>query len=164
MPRFLNAIYKIGINPVVDPPDSVMKIIFAQAARSKGPIAVCGKLNGAEFVQTLVKFKGAWRLYINGPMLKDSGLKVGDVAKVEMEFDPRPRSVPMPPALADGFRKDKKARAAFDKLAPSRQKEILRYIGSLKTQASIEKNVSRIMSHLRGESVDHVLTRPRRCD
>ena len=38
MPRFLNAIYKIGINPVVDPPDSVMKIIFAQAGSP--PVAV----------------------------------------------------------------------------------------------------------------------------
>jgi len=164
MPRFLNAIYKIGINPVVDPPDSVMKIIFAQAGRSRGPIAVCGKLNGAEFVQTLVKYKGAWRLYINGPMLKSSGLKVGDVAKVDIEFDPRPRQVPIPPALADGLGKDKKARAAFDKLAPSRQKEIFRYIGSMKTQESIDRNVSRILSHLRGEQVDHVLIRPRRSD
>lgn len=162
MPRFLNAIYKIGINPVVDPPDSVMKIIFAQAGRSRGPIAVCGKLNGAEFVQTLVKYKGAWRLYINGPMLKSSGLKVGDVAKINIEFDPKPRDVAMPPALADGLRKDKKARAAFDNLPPSRQKEILRYIGSLKTEASIDKNVGRVIGHLRGEKVDHVLTRPRR--
>src|SRR5215204_6244451 len=100
MPRFSKPIYKIGINPVVDPPEAILNTIFAQAGRSKGPIAVRGKLNGAEFIQTLVKFRGAWRLYINGPMLKESGLEVGDIAKVEIEFDPRPRKVSMPAALA----------------------------------------------------------------
>jgi len=162
MPRFSGSIYKLGINPVVDPPDRSMKIIFAEAGKSAGPIPVRGKLNGFEFEQTLVKYRGAWRLYINGPMLKASGLKVGDTAEIEIEFDPKPRKVPMPGALADAFRKNKMAGIAFDQLTPSRQKEILRYIGSLKTPESIDKNVSRMIRHLLGEETDHVLTRPRR--
>ena len=162
MIKFQSKIYKIGINAVVDPPGPVMKIIFAEASRSMGPIPVVGTLDGAQFIQTLVKYQGVWRLYINGPMLKASGLKIGDTANIQIEFDPRPRDVQMPPPLASAFQKNQKARAAFDKLTPSRQKEILRYIGSLKTQESIDENVSRILSHLRGEVVDHVLTRPKR--
>ena len=162
MSKFTSQIYKIGINPVVDPPVRVLTEIFARAGRSKGPIPVCGKLNGAAFVQTLVRYGGVWRLYINAGMLKDSGLKVGDNAKVEIDFDPRAREVPTPRALADRLRKDKDARRTFNNLSPSRRKEILRYIGSLKSQAAIDKNVDRIISHLRGEKVDHVLTRSRR--
>jgi hypothetical protein len=162
MPRFSSSIYKLGINPVVDPPDGVMQSIFAVAKKSKGPIPVRGKLNGVEFSQTLVKYRGAWRLYINGRMLNASGLNVGDRAAIEIDFDPGPRNVPVPAELAVALRTDKAAREAFDNLSPSRQKEILRYIGSLKTEAAIAKNVDRIIGHLRGEETNHVLTNRRR--
>ena len=154
MVSFTSAIYKIGINPVVDPPEKALSAIFHQAGKTRGPIPVRGRLNGADFIQTLVKYKGAWRLYINGPMLKDSGLAVGDVANIEMEFDPRPRDVPVPPALASFLAKDKGARLEFEKLSPSRRKDILKYLGSLKTEASVVKNVERVMRHLRGEETD----------
>jgi hypothetical protein len=162
MPRFAATIYKIGINPVVDPPNRALTAIFAQAGKSRGPIPVRGKLNGVEFIQTLVKYGGSWRVYINGPMLNASRLNVGDRATIEIEFDPTPRTTPMPNELAAAFRKDGHARKAFDDLSPSRQKEIMRYIGSLKTEDAINKNVQRIIAHLRGEKIDHVLTRERR--
>ena len=154
MPRFDSIIYKIGINPVIDPPERVMKLLFDQAGRSRGPIPVRGKINGAEFLQTVVKYQGAWRLYVNGPMLKSCGSKVGDSVKIEIDFDPDPRDVPMSGQLADAFRRDKVAKAAFEKLSPSRQKEIQKYLGSLKTEESIRRNVERILHHLRGEDTD----------
>ncbi len=104
MVKFAATIYKIGINPVVDPPGKVLSALFAQAGKDKGPIPVCGHLNGAEFIQTLVKYRGVWRLYINGEMLKASGLNVGDTANVEIEFDPRPRQTPMPLKFAKALR------------------------------------------------------------
>ena len=150
--KFKAEIYKIGINPVIDPPDDVLAVIFEQAGRSKGPIPVRGKLNGAAFIQTLVKYQAAWRLYVNGQMLEDSGLTVGDTARVEVEFDPEPREVPEPEALAAALRKNAKAKAALDKLPPSRRKEIFRYIGSLKSETAIEKNVARVIEQLRGRT------------
>jgi hypothetical protein len=162
MTKFSSKIFKLGINPVVDVPLRALEIIFTQAGKSKGPIPVRGFLNGAEFLQTLVKYKGAWRLYINGRMLKASGLSVGDRAMIEIEFDVRPRLTPVPDELEAALQKDRQAREAFDDLPPSRQKEIMKYIGSLKTEDAISKNVRRIIAHLRGEKIDHVLTRPRR--
>jgi hypothetical protein len=162
MPRFLATIYKIGINPVIDPPGRALKAVFAQAGKSKGPIPVRGKINGMDFIQTLVKYGGLWRLYINGSMLKASGINVGDRVTIEIEFDPMPRTIPMPGELAAALRKDNRAREAFDDLPPSRQKEIMKYIGSLKTEDAIIKNVRRIIAHLRGKKINHVLTRERR--
>lgn len=147
--KFKAEIYKIGINPVVDPPDSVLEAVFDQAGKSKGSIPVCGVLNGAPFTQTLVRFAGEWRLYINGEMLSASGLKVGDVANIEIEYDPRPRDVAMPAELADALQKDKLARLAFEKLNPSRKKEISRYIGSLKSAEARARNVERVLKQLR---------------
>ena len=154
MVRFSQVIFKIGINPVVDPPQVVLSRIFKQAGKSSGPIPVRGKINGAEFTQTLVKYRGAWRLYINGPMLKDSRTAVGDRIRIEIEFDPEPREVPMPAKLATAFRSNPSAKATFDLLAPSRRKEILRYIGSLKSAEAIEKNVERVLAQLSGSSED----------
>ena len=132
-----------------------MEKLFERAGRSKGPIAVRGTLNGAEFTQTLVKYSGIWRLYINAGMLRDGGAEVGDDVTIEIDIDPRPREVQMPAALADAFRKDKMAEAAFDRLTPSRRKEILRYLGSLKSSESIEKNVIRVVAQLHDEKADH---------
>jgi len=149
MPRFSATIYKLGINPVVDPPERVLNAIFKQAGRTKGPIPVHGKVNGREFRQTLVKYAGEWRLYVNGVMLKASGTKVGDEVLIEIDFDPSPPEVAMPDALAKAFSKDGPARKAFDALAPSRRKEIIRYIGSLKSDGSIERNVKNVIRRLR---------------
>lgn len=151
---FSARILKLGINPVVDPPSEVLDILFQQAGRSKGPIPVCGSLNGVAFTQTLVKYRGAWRLYINGPMLRSAGLKVGDTAVVAMEFDPTPRSVPVPPQLRRALTANKRAASAFRSLSASRRNEILKYLGSLKTEAAIEKNVSRVIKHLTGDETD----------
>jgi hypothetical protein len=148
MISFRSQIYKLGINPVVDPPDKVLAAVFATAGKSKSPIPVRGRINGREFIQTLVKFRGVWRLYINSPMLKSSELEVGDIADIEIEFDPRPREVAMPPELATALQRNAKARTAFGELTPSRQKEILRYIGSLKSPEAITKNVERVFDQL----------------
>lgn len=148
--RFRAAIYKIGINPVVDPPEDVLQGLFEAVGREKGPIPVRGKIDGAEFVQTLVKYQGLWRLYVNGEMLRASGLKVGDTAEVEIEHDSGPRNVPMPAKLKVALDRDKQAKIAFAALRPSRRKEIFRYINSLRTEQSIARNVEKILQQLKG--------------
>lgn len=162
MQTFSAKIYIISkINPVVDVPDEVLSAIFAQARRSKGPIPVRGRLNGAEFIQTLIKYAGAWRLYLNGEMRKSAGIATGDMAEVEIQFDPRPRTEPVPGKFAEALEADKTAREEFDKLSPSRQKEILRYLNSMKTEASLVKNVEKVVRHLTGKPADtlHALMR-----
>lgn len=152
MIKFQAIIYKIGINPVIDPPGDVLDSIFLQAGRSKGPIPVCGLLDGAEFIQTLVKYGGAWRLYINGPMLKAAGCNVGDTVTVEIGFDPRKRDVPMPDRLREMLDTNKIASDAFNALTPSRKKEVLRYLGSLRSDEALERNIEKVIRTLVGES------------
>ncbi|MEO8087630.1 MAG: YdeI/OmpD-associated family protein [Bacteroidota bacterium] len=157
MPTFSSKIFKIGINPCVIVPAAVLKVLFAQAGKSKGPIPVKGKLNGAAFLQTVVKFSGAWRLYLNGKMLKDAGIKNGDMtlvtgemAYVEIEFDIRPRHITMHNDLELALKKNKKASSAFDSLSPYRKKEIVRYIGNLKSEEAVQRNIKKAIQHLSG--------------
>lgn len=151
MIKFSSRIYKLGINPVVDPPDSALEKLFKLAGKDKGPIPVRGRLNGAEFIQTLVKYQGTWRLYINGQMLKDSGLKVGDGAKIELEYDRQRRQYAMPPVLERALKNDAEMRTSFKSLSPSRQTEIVRYFGSLKSETALLRNIEKLRSKLIGK-------------
>ena len=151
MESFTAKILIIGINPYVGIPEDVLDALFKQAGKTKGPIPIRGRLNGKEFLQTLVKYQGAWRLYLNTPMRRDAAIDVGDNAIIEIEFDPEPRIVPMHPKFARALSKNKVAKAAFEKLTPSRQKEILRYLNSMKTEESLVRNIEKVIQYLSGK-------------
>lgn len=151
MKSFSATISKIGINPYVFLPDDILNALFKQADKSTSPIPVRGKIDGKRFIQTLVKYQGAWRLYINGEMRQAAGVDVGDQVRIQIEFDPAPRIETMPPKLKDALSKHKGAKAAFERLTPSRQKEMLRYLNTMKTETSLERNIEKIIQHLLGE-------------
>ena len=162
MKSFSATVDKIGINPYVSLPDEVLESIFEQAGKNKGPIPVRGTVNGKPFTQTLVGYQGAWRLYINGMLREAAGIDVGDEAHIRLEFDPTPRSEPIPPKLERALAENKSAKAAFEKLIPSRQREILRYLNSIKAEESLDRNIERVIKHLLGETIDglrHVTSR-----
>ncbi len=141
----------IGINPFVLLPEKVLKQIFTQAEKDKGPIKVKGTIDGHDYIQTLVRYSGHWRLYINGPMLKVSGKNVGDRITLTIEFDPEERTEPMHPLLHEALKANMKAKDAFYNLSPYRQKEICRYINHLKSETTIDKNVERAIQFLLGK-------------
>lgn len=141
----------IGVNPYVLLPKELLEALFEQAGKNKGPVQVKGKLNGKPYTQTLVKFAGKWRLYLNGVMRKAAGIDVGDMANVEIEFDPLERTIEMHPKLASALKKNKQALETFESLSPSRKKEIVRYIGFLKSEESVDKNVKRAILFLTGQ-------------
>ena len=151
MTSFNDTIKIIGVNPYVVPPERVLNALFKECGRSAGPIPIRGMLNGHPYIQTLVKFQGMWRLYLNMPMRKAAGIDVGDTAEFTVEFDPRSRDVEMPKALELALRKNPKARAVFDSLSPSRQKEINRYIARLKDPEVVKKNIQRAIDFLEGK-------------
>ena len=156
MSSFSSRIRIININPYVTPPLAVLRTIWKQAGKETGPIQVKGKLNGFPFLQNLLRYEGAWRLYLNTPMRKSSGLGVGDVAHVEIEYDPKPRIVPMIPSFKKALSKSHKAAQAFDKLTPSRRKEILRYLANLKTDESRKRNIDIVIRYLSGQKGKHL--------
>lgn len=148
---FTAEIFIIGINPYVLLPKDVLLDIFKQAKKDKGPIPVKGKMNNHSFIQTLVKYKGEWRLYLNTPMRKATQLDVGDMATFQLEFDASERMIPMHPKLEKAFKKYKQARATFDALPPYRQKEIKRYLGFLKSEETIDRNIEKVIEMLLSE-------------
>jgi hypothetical protein len=140
----------IGVNPYVLLPQRVLKAIFKAAGKDRGKIPVKIKIDGHAFSQTLIKYSGHWRLYLNTPMRRAAAKDVGDRAQFAVAYDPIPRTVPMPEKLQEAINQNHKAKRAFECLSPSRQKEIVRYIANLKSEEAVEKNINRAINFLSG--------------
>ncbi len=140
----------IGINPYVAVPENVLAAIQAQAGKNKSPIPIKGTLNGRAFRQTLVKYRGAWRLYVNTEMLENSPKRIGETVELDIAYDPADRAIHPHPRLVEALAQNKQAKERFDALPPYLQKEIVRYISFLKTEASIERNVAKAIDFLLG--------------
>lgn len=145
---FSTKIEIIGINPFVFLPEEVLQAIFGQAKKDKGKIPVTMTIDGHPFIQTLVKYSGYWRLYLNTPMRKAAGKDVGDTAVFTIAYDPKPREIIIHPKLAEALKKNTEAKKVFDHLPPSRRQEIVRYISFLKTEESVDRNVSKAINFL----------------
>ena len=151
MHQFQATLEIIDGNPYVHVPPPILDVIFQKASKQKGPIPIRGAVNDKSYRQTLVKYKGHWRLYVNMEMLKNSPKRIGEMLDITVEFDPGDRTIEPHPKLIDALENNPDAKAAFERLPPSRQKEIVRYISYLKTEASIDRNVSRAINFLLGK-------------
>lgn len=141
----------IGINPYVSVPEPVLRSLFDRNGKDKGPIPVHGTINEKPYRQTLVRYRGAWRLYINTSMLPKSPERIGEILRITIAYDSSDRSVHPPPKLLEALANHPEAQRRFSMLTPSRRKEISRYIASLKTEESVQRNVERAIRSLLGK-------------
>lgn len=150
---FEATVRKVDINPYVRVPAVVVSALRAQSAKASGPIPVKGTLQGKRIAANVVRFRGLWRLYLNGVMRKAAACDVGDPVWVTLAADGAKRETAMPPAFASALKRSAKARKAFDALPPYRRKEILRYLGGLKGEAARARNVAKAIAYLKGEQI-----------
>jgi Bacteriocin-protection, YdeI or OmpD-Associated/Domain of unknown function (DUF1905) len=144
----------IGVNPFV--------LLGAKEASQlkenwRGPMPVRFKINGKEDESWRVNLMpvrdGTYRLYLNGDVRKESGVDVGGMLTLEVEFDDEYRRGPMHPMptwFGDELQRNPAAMRAWDHLSPSRQKEILRYFAGLKSAEAKQRNLRRALYVLAG--------------
>jgi hypothetical protein len=152
--EFRAKIERKGINPYV--------LVSAARARRinagwKKPLPVLVQVNGqpdpAWRVNMMPAGDGSFYLYLDGVVRKASGADVGDTVDVSLAFDPAYRSGPqdeMLPEFAARLDEDAGAKARWDGLQPSLQKEILRYLANLKSDAARQRNIDRAIGVLGG--------------
>jgi hypothetical protein len=157
MDEFSAKVEIIDINPYVKVPISIVERLHRELKKEAGPIPVKGKLQGKPFIANVVKFRGMWRLYLNTPMRKAANKDVGDRVRVELQLDRSIRKTPSPRKFTLALAKSRKAREAFAKLRLSRQKEILRYLGNLKQEETLERNIAKVIQFLEGKKVEGLI-------
>lgn len=146
---FKARIYKVGINPCVKVPHRITDKLTS----TKGYIPVKGTIEKHFFQQTLCPVKNeGYRLYVNGPMLKGAGLNPGDTAHfvIEQDTPERNQNHPMPKNFKKQLQ-EHRLLEMFQQLTPSRQKEINRYLNNLKSEASLNHNINKLVNALQGK-------------
>jgi hypothetical protein len=149
--KFTAEINIIGVNPYVQVPDKILQNIFRKSGKNRGAIPIKGHIHGLPYKQTLIKYSGDWRLYINNTMLHNSPRRIGEIIKISVEYDPEPRVINPHPGFIKALNKNKEAKEVFENLPPSRRTEIVRYIGNLKTEKAVEINIARAIHFLLGK-------------
>ncbi len=98
---------------------------------------------------------GSFYLYLNGIVRTEAAVCVGDLVRVEMQFDTGYRNGPQHP-LPSWFKKalneNPRARENWDALIPSRKKEILRYFAGLKSAEARARNLAKAVDVLSGQA------------
>ncbi|MBS1534726.1 MAG: YdeI/OmpD-associated family protein [Bacteroidetes bacterium] len=149
--QFKAEINIIGVNPFVYVPEAILLEIFKQAAKDKGLIPIKGTINGEPYKQTLVKYSGQWRLYINTVMLKNSPQRIGEFIDITVGYDPESRAIETPAKFLIALNENPEAKTVFDGLSASRKLEIIRYLSKLKTPETLDKNIQRAIDFLLGK-------------
>jgi hypothetical protein len=149
--KFSAKIEIIGVNPFVFVPNDILQDIFKQAGKDKGYIPINGTINEMQYRQTLVKFSGEWRLYINTSMLKNSPKRIGEVIEIMVKYDSESREIEAPDSFINALAENQAAKTVFDSLTASRKLEIVRYLVKLKSEVTLEKNIKKAINFLLGK-------------
>jgi len=129
-----------------------------EAFGSKRP-KIKATIEGVPYRGTLVRTPTlAPAASVGGPkhiliILKDireqAGKTFGDEVHIAVEADEAPRVVAVPKDLAAAFKKDKEARALFDGLSYTHQKEYVRWIEEAKRQETRQSRIVRTIEMLK---------------
>ncbi|MGQ0703096.1 MAG: YdeI/OmpD-associated family protein [Gemmatimonadales bacterium] len=99
----------------------------AQAAR----LRAIGRLGARGWYRTtIVRFGRSKRLYLDQWMRAEAGVRVGDTVEVVVRPDRGARELALPAPLAAALDGNSRARSAWERLAPSRRREMWTSSGS----------------------------------
>lgn len=153
--RFSALVELHGVNPFV-------LVSSERAAKLKRawrrPMPVSIRVNGQPRepwrINMMPVGDGSFRLYLHGDVRKACGAKIGDRVKVEVSFDAaykRGPEQPLPGWFRAALEKTPVAKANWGRLPRSRQKEIVRYLARLKSEAARARNLERALGALSGK-------------
>jgi uncharacterized protein YdeI (YjbR/CyaY-like superfamily) len=81
-------------------------------------------------------------------MRKQADVGLGDQVRLVLEVDTSPRTVSMPQEFVQALEENPPAKAAFERLPPSHQKEILTYLNWVKRPETRKRNIEKAIASL----------------
>jgi hypothetical protein len=116
-----------------------------QTFGTRARVPVRGTVNGFPFRGSLFPMGGRHIMVVNRHLRAGARVKGGDTVSVVMERDTEPRVITPPPDLSRALKADKEARAMWDKLSFTHQREHVEHIEGAKRpetrQRRIEKSI-----------------------
>lgn len=104
--------------------------VKAELGKARAPVKVT--VNGYAFRSTVSVYGGRYYVPVRRDRREAAGVKVGDVVDVTLELDTEPRVLEIPPELTAALARNKTARALWEKLGRSHQREHVEAIAACK--------------------------------
>jgi len=101
---------------------------------------------------SIARMGGEFWLGVSAANRELTGASAGNTYDVDVELDTAPRTVDVPPDLAAALAKDQQARAAFDALSYSHQRQHVEAIAGAKKQETRQRRIDKTLAMLRGEA------------
>ena len=115
--------------------------------RARAPVR--GTINGHPFRSTVAVYGGRSYLPVRKALREAAGVAAGDAVVIELEADEQPRTVDPPPALAAALAADPEARAAFEGLSFTHQREYTEWVAEARREATRRRRVDQAVEMLR---------------
>jgi hypothetical protein len=120
-----------------------------KAFGSRGRVSVKGTINGFAFRTSIFpNGDGTHHMMINKAMQQGGKAKPGDTVKMTLARDDTAKTVEVPADVKRALAKNKRALAAFEKLAPSHRREHLRVITEAKKPETRARRIERMIEKL----------------
>ena len=119
------------------------------AAFGKARAPVRGTINGHPFRSTVAVYGGRSFLPVRKALREAAGVAAGDAVVIELEADEQPRTVDPPPDLAAALAADPEARAAFEGLSFTHQREYAEWVAGARREETRRRRVDQAVEMLR---------------
>lgn len=131
--------------------DAFVEVPFdVEAAFGSKKPKVKAMIEGIPYRGTLVRMGTECHLLLILKSIRDQiGKTFGDEVKVTVEPDAEPRVIEVPPELKKAFSKEKEAKAIFDKLSYTHQKEYVTWITEAKREETRQARVAKTIEMLK---------------
>jgi hypothetical protein len=149
---FAAKIYKLWLIRFVDVPREISRALGG----SKKRIPVYGTVEGLPLRTTLVPSgNGRHRLAIHGDIYRKLRIDAGAVVEISLELDEESREPVLPPSLVAALKFSKVAAAEFRAMTTALRRQIVRYITSTKSEATVERRIAKFILHLEKNPPSH---------
>lgn len=141
---FTTTLHQSGNNVGIVVPEEIV-LSFGAGRRVPVVVTVDG---GYQYRNTISSMGGRFLISFNAETRAKTGRGGGDEVEITLELDDAPRTVAPPAALATALADDPVAAAAWERLAPSHQKEHARVIEEAKSEETRERRVAKAIEAL----------------
>jgi antitoxin component of MazEF toxin-antitoxin module len=141
--KYKTTIVQTGNNTGIHVPETILKKLNG----GKKPL-VNVTLNGYTYRSAVGKMGDRFMISLSAENRKNANAKGGDTLEVTVALDTEPRTVELPAELQAALNKNKTAKAAFDKLAPSKKKAIVLSVTEAKTEETRTRRIEKAINDL----------------
>jgi len=125
---------------------ALVPVEIAKETGMKARLRVRGTIDGVPYRCSLLPAGGGRHFVVVNKEIRDKiGKAAGAGVSVTMDVDTAPPVVPIPADLASALKKDKKARDAFEEMAPSHRKAYAQWIGGAKKSETRSRRLAKAL-------------------